>query len=211
MLQIESQKCVGSEQRQETNNKENWEINIMSSYEVLKTILSVWVLVSSWDSNAAILIYVWEALFRKKSINKSLWVFCQQENIVYIIFKAHIYFWLDWFHTTYRGALRYFRKRCTLHTVLTFPREVHGSITHSQPNDSARPMLGSVEETCPGCCHGWKQNWCRLLWQTMQMLENRHNSLPLKKFLWILLWKTCNPRYLKEAISIKKKKRESKE
>lgn len=40
-LQIESQKCVGSEWRQETNNKENWEINIMSSYEVLKTILSV--------------------------------------------------------------------------------------------------------------------------------------------------------------------------
>lgn len=39
----------------------------MSSYEVLKTILSVWVLVSSSDSNAAILTYVWEALFRKKA------------------------------------------------------------------------------------------------------------------------------------------------
>lgn len=40
-LQLESQKYVGSKQAQETNNKENWEINIMRSCEEQKTILSV--------------------------------------------------------------------------------------------------------------------------------------------------------------------------
>lgn len=42
---------------QEMNNKENWEITVMSGYGVLKTILII-----SYSSavGAAILIYVWE-------------------------------------------------------------------------------------------------------------------------------------------------------
>lgn len=55
----------------------------------------------------------------EKSINKSLWIFCQQENIVYIILKAQIYSWLDWFHAPCYGVLCHFQERCTLCTVIT--------------------------------------------------------------------------------------------
>ena len=46
---------------QERNNKENWEINVISGYGVLKTILIV---SYSHRVGAAILIYAWEVFYR---------------------------------------------------------------------------------------------------------------------------------------------------
>ena len=45
---------------QERNNKENWEINVISGYGVLKTILIV---TYSHRVGAAILIYAWEVFY----------------------------------------------------------------------------------------------------------------------------------------------------
>lgn len=76
---------------QERNNKENWEINVMSGYRVLKTIL---IISYSRRVGAAILIYVWQW----KTHNKSFRLFCQQENTVCLIFKVPIYSRFEYFH-----------------------------------------------------------------------------------------------------------------
>lgn len=78
---------------QERNNKENWEINVMSGYGVLKTIL---IISYSRRVGAAILIYAWEVFYGTH--NKSFRLFCQQENTVYLIFKVPIYSWFEQFH-----------------------------------------------------------------------------------------------------------------
>lgn len=61
---------------QERNNKENWEINVISGYGVLKTILIV---TYSHRVGAAILIYAWE-VFYGNTLTKASYYFVNKKT-----------------------------------------------------------------------------------------------------------------------------------